>query len=225
MFFCLFCCFCHAGQDGGDLCSLTRDGTCAPCSRRKLRVFNHWTTGKVSREKVLRRETSRQKLSCLEWPILGSSMSRSSRRPESTSYWGRDRAPEDCVTSYMSHSLFGWVFLHIQSALGPSRVRKCLTASNRDPLKPKERVWVLFLRIQEVNSQKSGQEVCEGPAQAPVVNVPEIRPSNPWSKSEVLTCHGIYLVFPPLKWEERWQWSFLAKTLASLSTFQKTLEY
>ena len=125
----------------------------------------------------------------------------------------------------MSHSLFGWVFLHIQSALGPSRVRKCLTASNRDPLKPKERVWVLFLRIQEVNSQKSGQEVCEGPAQAPVVNVPEIRPSNPWSKSEVLTCHGIYLVFPPLKWEERWQWSFLAKTLASLSTFQKTLEY
>ena len=86
MFFCLFCCcFFHAGKDGGDLCSLTRDGTCAPCSRRKLRVFNHWTTGKVSRENVLRREISRQKLSCLEWPVLGSSTLRPSCRPDSTS--------------------------------------------------------------------------------------------------------------------------------------------
>ena len=86
MFFCLFCCcFFHAGKDGGDLCSLTRDGTCAPCSRRKLRVFNHWTTRKVSRENVLRREISRQKLSCLEWPVLGSSTLRPSCRPDSTS--------------------------------------------------------------------------------------------------------------------------------------------
>ena len=120
---------------------------------------------------------------------------------------------------------FFFFFLQSHSVSGSSRVRKCLSASNRDPLKPKERVWVLFLRIQQVNSQKSGQEVCEGPAQAPVVNVPEIRPSNPWSKSEVLTCHGIYFVFPPLMWEERCQWSFLAKTLASSRAFQKTLEY
>ena len=115
--FCLFCCcFHHAGKDGGDLCSLTRDGTYTPCSRRKLRVFNHRTTRKVSRENVLRREISRQKPSCLEWPILGSSTWKPSCRPDSTSYWGRDRAPEDCVT-YICHILFFCKFTLSQGLL------------------------------------------------------------------------------------------------------------
>ena len=90
----------------GDLHSLTRDGTCAPCSRRKLRVFNHWTTRKISRENVLRRGISRQKLSCLEWPILGRSTSRPSCRPRLHLLLREGQGPWKLWWSYMSQPFF-----------------------------------------------------------------------------------------------------------------------